>query len=74
MDAERLPTASAKISKLQEHILLLEEEVEVILMERIRDKGQRGTLWEQRLRIHYNCIGTIEIPTVLPPCRSRKCP
>ena len=31
-------TASAKISKLQENILLLEEEVEVILMERIRDK------------------------------------
>lgn len=31
-------TASAKISKLQEYILLLEEEVEVILMERIRDK------------------------------------
>lgn len=31
-------TASAKTSKLQEHILLLEEEVEVILMERIRDK------------------------------------
>ena len=32
-------TASAKISKLQEHILLLEEEVEMILMERIRDKA-----------------------------------
>ena len=32
-------TANAKISKLQEHILLLEEEVEVILMERIRDKA-----------------------------------
>ena len=32
-------TASVKISKLQEHILLLEEEVEVILMERIRDKA-----------------------------------
>ena len=32
-------TDSAKISKLQEHILLLEEEVEVILMERIRDKA-----------------------------------
>ena len=31
--------ASAKISKLQEHILLLEEEVEVILMERIQDKA-----------------------------------
>ena len=23
-------------------------------------------IWEQRLRIHYNCVGTIEIPTVLP--------
>ena len=32
-------TASAKISKLQKHILLLEEEMEVILMERIRDKA-----------------------------------
>ena len=32
-------TANAKISKLQEHILLLEEEVEMILMERIRDKA-----------------------------------
>ena len=32
-------TASAKIGKLQEHILLLEEEVEVILLERIRDKA-----------------------------------
>lgn len=31
--------ASAKITKLKEHILLLEEEVEVILMERIRDKA-----------------------------------
>ena len=30
--------ASARVSKLQEHILLMEEEVEVILMERIRDK------------------------------------
>ena len=32
-------TASAQIGKLQEHILVLEEEVEVILMERIRDKA-----------------------------------
>ena len=31
--------ASAKITKLKEHILLLEEEVEVILMECIRDKA-----------------------------------
>lgn len=30
--------ASTRITKLKEHILLLEEEVEVILMERIRDK------------------------------------
>ena len=35
----KVSMASAKISKLQEHILLLEEEVEVILMERIRDKA-----------------------------------
>lgn len=35
----KVSVASAKISKLQEHILLLEEEVEVILMERIRDKA-----------------------------------
>lgn len=35
----KVSAASAKISKLQEHILLLEEEVEVILMERIRDKA-----------------------------------
>ena len=28
-------------------------------------------VWEQRLRIHYNCVGTIEIPSALPlptPC------
>ena len=37
--SQKSSTASAKISKLQEHILLLEEEVEVILMERIRDKA-----------------------------------
>lgn len=35
----KVSMASAKISKLQEHILLLEEEVAVILMERIRDKA-----------------------------------
>ena len=23
-------------------------------------------VWEQRLRIHYNCVGTIEIPSALP--------
>ena len=23
-------------------------------------------VWEQRLRIHYNCVGTIEIPSSLP--------
>lgn len=31
--------AGAQIAKLKEHILLLEDEVEVILMERIRDKA-----------------------------------
>ena len=26
----------------------------------------RQSPWEQRLRIHYNCVGTIEIPSALP--------
>lgn len=34
----KVSVADTKINKLKEHILLLEEEVEVILMERIRDK------------------------------------
>ena len=38
----------------------LVEKIEVFNAEKI-DGG-----WEQRLRIHYNCVGTIEIPTVLP--------
>ncbi len=23
-------------------------------------------VWEQRLRIHYNCVGVIEIPELIP--------
>ena len=23
-------------------------------------------MWEQRLRIHYNCVGAIEIPDLIP--------
>ena len=38
----------------------LVEKIEVFNAEKI--DGVR----EQRLRIHYNCVGTIEIPTVLP--------
>ena len=36
------------------------EKIEVFNAEKI------DCVWEQRLRIHYNCVGTIEIPTVLP--------
>ena len=36
------------------------EKIEVFNAEKI------DGVWEQRLRIHYNCVGTIEIPTVLP--------
>lgn len=36
------------------------EKIEVFNAEKI------DSVWEQRLRIHYNCVGTIEIPTVLP--------
>ena len=38
----------------------LVEKIEVFNAEKING------VWEQRLRIHYNCVGTIEIPTVLP--------
>ena len=41
----------------------LVEKIEVFNAEKI------DGVWEQRLRIHYNCVGTIEIPTVL---RSRQ--
>ena len=36
------------------------EKIEVFNAEKI------DGVWEQRLRIHYNCFETIEIPTVLP--------
>ena len=36
------------------------EKIEVFNAEKI------DGVWEQRLRIHYNCVGTIEVPTVLP--------
>ena len=36
------------------------EKIEVFNAEKI------DGVWEQRLRIQYNCVGTIEIPTVLP--------
>ena len=36
------------------------EKIEVFNAEKI------DGVWEQRLCIHYNCVGTIEIPTVLP--------
>ena len=38
----------------------LVEKIEVFNAEKI------DGVWEQRLRIHYNCVGTIEIPMVLP--------
>ena len=38
----------------------LVEKIEVFNAEKI------DGVWEQRLCIHYNCVGTIEIPTVLP--------
>ena len=38
----------------------LVEKIEVFNAEKI------DGVWEQRLRIHYNCVGTIEMPTVLP--------
>ena len=46
------------------------EKIEVFNAEKI------DGVWEQRLRVYYNCVGTIEIPTVLPlpevPVNTRK--
>ena len=36
------------------------EKIEVFNAEKI------DGVWEQRLRIHYNCVGTIEIPDLIP--------
>ena len=36
------------------------EKIEVFNAEKVNG------VWEQRLRIHYNCVGTIEIPSALP--------
>ena len=38
----------------------LVEKIEVFNAEKVNG------IWEQRLRIHYNCVGTIEIPSALP--------
>lgn len=38
----------------------LVEKIEVFHAEKVNG------IWEQRLRIHYNCVGTIEIPSALP--------
>ena len=38
----------------------LVEKIEVFNSEKVNG------VWEQRLRIHYNCVGTIEIPSALP--------
>ena len=50
-----------RVRKLMPRMLNeLIEKIEVFNAEKI------DGVWEQRLRIHYNCVGTIEIPTVLP--------
>ena len=51
-------TRARKLTPRMLHELV--EKIEVFNAEKI------DGVWEQRLRIHYNCVGTIEIPTVLP--------
>ena len=36
------------------------EKIEVFNAEKV------DGVWEQRLRIHYNCVGAIEIPDLIP--------
>ncbi|MFR8780691.1 MAG: DUF4368 domain-containing protein [Oscillospiraceae bacterium] len=44
----------------------LVEKIEVFNAEKVNG------VWEQRLRIHYNCVGTIEIQAHFL-CRHRMC-
>ena len=68
------------VSKLPSH-KALQAEIEQLTAEKnahyneYREKKARvkelhaekvNGVWEQRLRIHYNCVGTIEIPSALP--------
>ena len=51
----------ARAKKLTPRMLNeLVEKIEVFHAEKVNG------VWEQRLRIHYNCVGTIEIPSALP--------
>ena len=50
-----------RVKKLTPRMLNeLVEKIEVFNAEKVNG------VWEQRLRIHYNCVGTIEIPSALP--------
>ena len=67
-----LPIAAAILALVMCHELIqmiteknnmlneLVEKIEVFNAEKVNG------VWEQRLRIHYNCVGTIEIPSALP--------
>ena len=60
-DFERIPNDTKELNDEQAaQVMKLIEKIEVFNAEKI------DGVWEQRLRIHYNCVGTIEIPTVLP--------
>ena len=45
----------------------LVEKIEVFNAEKVNG------VWEQRLRIHYNCVGTIEIPSGTSFTDTRMC-
>ncbi|MFR3859814.1 MAG: DUF4368 domain-containing protein [Faecalibacterium sp.] len=50
----------ASVSPVITCVLEYRSEIEVFNAEKVNG------VWEQRLRIHYNCVGTIEIPSALP--------
>ena len=53
-----LPPTEVKLTPRMLNELI--EKIEVFNAEKV------DGVWEQRLRIHYNCVGAIEIPDLIP--------
>ena len=56
--SQQAEAADRKLTPLMLNKLI--EKIEVFNAEKV------DGVWEQRLRIHYNCVGAIEIPDLIP--------
>ena len=65
-DAQMMEIAKAQMELLEGRVP--EKANEVVVSEYFLSTYAEKVngVWEQRLRIHYNCVGTIEIPSALP--------